>query len=160
MAIIGEVNGAAIKQTSAIPDVPMGAQILIVGDDQNAEQLVTTLRDAGIGSKTAKSMTEACECVKSGNFQAVLSKPTLSDGSWRRLIDVANHYDLGFEVVLLTRDFHIDAWSQALSEGAFDVLDTHLNQSGTALVAKRALWAAYLKGAGPNPGATSPRKAA
>jgi DNA-binding NtrC family response regulator len=160
MAIIGESRGTEIKQTYRIPEVPMGAQILIVGDDPTSEQLVVTLEKAGIGSKTASGMTEACECVKSGNFQAVLSKPTLSDGSWRRLVDVAKHYDLGFEIVLMTRDFHIDAWSQALSEGAFDVLDTHLNQSGAVVIAKRALWAAYLKGAGPNPGATNPRKAA
>jgi DNA-binding NtrC family response regulator len=160
MAIIGESAGMAITQTCAIPEVPRGAQILIVADDQNAEQLVATLREAGIGSKTARSMTEACEFVKSGDFQAVLSKPMLSDGSWRRLVDVAVHYDLGFEVVLVAQGFHLDVWSEALNEGAFDVLDTHLSQSGTTVVAKRALWAGYLKGAGPNPRATSPRKAA
>jgi len=159
MAINAESAGG-VRKTCAVPEVPRGAQILIVGDDQSAEQLVATLREAGIGSKTARSMTEACEFVKSGDFQAVLSKPMLSDGSWRRLVDVAIHYDLGFEVVLVARDFHLDAWSEALNEGAFDVLDTHTNQAGTTVVARRALWAAYLKGAGPNPRATSPRKAA
>ncbi len=160
MAISTETNGPAANRACIITEVPKGSQILVVGDDQNTDQLVARLREVGIGSKTAKSMTEACECAKSGNFQAVLSKPLLNDGSWRRLIDVANHYDLGFEVVLVARDLDFAAWSQALNEGAFDVLDMHCNQPGTAVIARRALWAAYLKGAGPKPRATSSPKAA
>jgi|SRR5580704_5684702 DNA-binding NtrC family response regulator len=160
MAISDAVSGAGDK-AGMMPELPKGSQILIVGDDENAEQLVANLQKAGIGSRTAKNMTEACECVRSGDFQAVLSKPMLIDGSWRRLIDVANHYDLGFEVVLVARDFGHAAWSEALDEGVFDVLDTLSNQPGAAEVTRRALWAAYLKGAGPKPARTSsPQKAA
>src|SRR5580704_11176712 len=152
MAISDAVSGAGDK-AGMMPELPKGSQILIVGDDENAEQLVANLQKAGIGSRTAKNMTEACECVRSGDFQAVLSKPMLIDG--------ANHYDLGFEVVLVARDFGHAAWSEALDEGVFDVLDTLSNQPGAAEVTRRALWAAYLKGAGPKPARTSsPQKAA
>jgi DNA-binding NtrC family response regulator len=131
---------------------------LIVGEHANAQEIIARLGEAGIASKTAKSMTEACECVRSGHFQAILSKPLMSDGSWRRLIDVSHHYDLGFEVVLVARDFDHAGWAEALNDGAFDVLETLSNEIGVTEVTKRALWAAYLKGAGPR--AASPQKAA
>jgi hypothetical protein len=49
---------------------------------------------------------------------------------------------------------------RSLKEGAFDVLDAMCEQPQAVESTKRTLWAAYLKGAGPNPRATSPRKAA
>jgi DNA-binding NtrC family response regulator len=154
------MNGAADYPARVAPELPKGVQVLIVGDHANSEGVVAKLQELGIGAATATSMTEACECVRSGRFQAILSKPLLSDGSWRRLIDVAHHYDLGFEVVLVARDFDHAGWLEALNDGAFDVLETLSNQLGAAEVTKRALWAAYLKGAGPSPGAGSPQKAA
>src|SRR5712691_11076443 len=84
----------------------------------------------------------------------------LSDGSWRRLTDIANHYDLGFEVVLWARNFDLPDWAEALKEGAYDVLDAMCEQPRAVEATKRALWAAYLKGAGPGPRAASPPKAA
>jgi hypothetical protein len=92
--------------------------------------------------------------------QVVVSTPVLRDGSWRRLADIANHYDLGFEVVLWVRNFDLREWGAALNEGAFDVLDAMCEQPKAVEATKRALWATYLKGAGPNPRAASPRKAA
>jgi DNA-binding NtrC family response regulator len=154
-----ERSNAAEDCARTVARVPEGSRLLIVDDDPNTAQLEAALGRVGIESKTVKSMTEACECARSGCFQAVLCKPLLSDGSWRRLVDIANHYDLGFEVVLVTRYCDLTAWAKTLNEGAFDVLDSLLNRSRAAEVATRALWAAYLKGAGPNTSATSSQNA-
>jgi DNA-binding NtrC family response regulator len=126
-----------------------GAQILILcADDWITEQLVTVFRHAGFISQTAKSITAGCAYAKSGRFQVVISTPVLGDGSWRRLVDIANHYDLGFVVVLVASSFDFNQWAEALEDGAFDVLDALHELPRSAEVAKRALWAAYLKGAG------------
>ena len=141
--------------------IPDGARILMVCEDNHdTERLRTILREEGFISEWAKSMTAGCEAAKSGQFQVVVSTPLLKDGSWRRLSEVANHYDLGFEIVLWTRNFDLREWAVALEEGAFDVLDAMCEQPMAVEATKGALWAAYLKGAGPNPRASSPRKAA
>jgi len=136
--------------------VPDEARILIVSDDDSdAERLKTIFRQAGFNSERAKSMAVASESAKSGRFQVVVSTPLLSDGSWRRLIDVANHYNPDFVVILLARTFDLREWAEALKDGAFDVLDALHELPRAVEVAKRALWAAYLKGAGPDPEAAS-----
>ena len=145
--------------------IPEGARILIVCDDDSAaERLEALFREAGFSWEAAISITEACEAARSGRFQVVVSVPMMRDGSWRRLIDVANHYDLGFEVVLLARNFDLPEWAEALKDGAFNVLYTLHELPKAGEVVKRALWAAYLKGAGPPPRsrskAASPQKAA
>src|SRR5712691_13138865 len=109
--------------TSLKPSVPHEARILIVCDDDSIrERLNIVFREAGFISECAKSITAGCESARSGRFQAVVTT-LLSDGSWRRLIDVANHYDLGFKVILLARNFDLTEWGDALNDGAFDVLD-------------------------------------
>ncbi len=141
--------------------IPGETRILIVSDDNSdTERLKDILRGAGFISEWAKSITAGCEAAKSGRFQVVVSTPQMGDGSWRRLIDIANYYDLGFEVVLWARNFDFFEWTEALKEGAFDVLDAMCEQPKAVEATKRALWAAYLKGAGPNPRAASPQKAA
>ncbi len=141
--------------------IPDGARILIVCDDNSdTDRLRTILQEEGFVSEWAKSITAGCEAAKSGQFQVVVSAPVLSDGSWRRLTDIANYYDLGFEVVLWARSFDLLEWAVALNEGVFDVLDAMCEQPKAVEATKRALWAAYLKGAGPNPRAASPQKAA
>ena len=90
-------------------------------------------------------MTAGCEAAKSGRFQLVLSPPLLSDGSWRRLIEVADHYDLSFEVVLLARNFDLNQWAEALKDGAFDVLDVIYELPKAADVATGVFRAALLK---------------
>ena len=73
-------------------EVPDGARILIIcDDDSDTERLKTILRQAGFVSEFAKSLTAGCEAAKSGRFRVVVSTPLLSDGSWRRLIEIANH---------------------------------------------------------------------
>ena len=140
-------------------NVPDGARILIVcDDDSESKRLKTVLLEAGFVSECAKSITEGCEAAKSGRFQVVVSTPLLRDGSWRRLTDIANHYDLGFEVVLWAPNFDFPECAEALDEGAFDVLDAMCEQPRTVETAKCALWAAYLKGAGPEPRAILPRR--
>jgi len=141
--------------------VPDGARILIVCDDNSdTDRLKTVLQEAGFVSECAKSLTAGCEAAKSGRFQVVVSTPLLRDGSWKRLTDIANYYDLGFEVVLWARNFDLAEWVEALKDGAFDVLDAMCEPSKAVEATRRALWAAYLKGAGPNPRVTGPQKAA
>ena len=141
--------------------LPEGAQILIVGEDEATnQQLRTVFKGAGLMSETARSMTAACQSAKSGRFQALVSTPVLRDGSWRRLVDIAKHYDLGFEVVVMARHFDLLEWSEVLRDGAFDVIDAASELPIASETMKRALWAAYLKGAGPGTNATSPQKAA
>jgi DNA-binding NtrC family response regulator len=141
--------------------VPAGARILIVCEDNSdTEHLKDVLREEGFASEWVKSITAGCEAAKSGRFQVVVSTPLLRDGSWKRLTDIAYHYDLGFEVVLWARNFDLPDWAEALKEGAFDVLDAMCEQPTAIEATKRALWAAYLKGVGPNPRAANPQKAA
>jgi CheY-like chemotaxis protein len=140
--------------------IPNQARILIVSDnDSDAEQLDAFFRDAGFIPETARSITAACECARSDRFQVIFSSPAMRDGSWKRLIDIANHYDLGFEVVLLARNFDLADWTETLMDGAFDVVDVVRELSTAAEIAKRASWAAYLKGTGLCPEVAGPRKA-
>jgi DNA-binding NtrC family response regulator len=156
-----KASGKPSPSTGLKLRVPDGARILIVCEDNSdTERLKDVLREEGFTSEWAKSITAGCEAAKSGRFQVVVSTPLLRDGSWRRLTDIANHYDLGFEVVLWARTFDLPDWTEALKEGAFDVLDAMCEQPKAVEATKRALWAAYLKGAGPNPRAASPPKAA
>ncbi len=156
-----ESTGESKTHSGLTLKVPDGARILIVcDDDSDTERLKTILREAGFVSEWAKSMTAGCEAAKSGRFQVIVSTPLLRDGSWRRLTDIANHYDLGFEVVLWARNFDLAEWVEALKDGAFDVLDAMCEPPKALEATRRALWAAYLKGAGPNPRMTSPQKAA
>jgi len=141
--------------------VPTDARILIVCDDDSiTERLHTAFREAGFISECAKSITAACESARSGRFHVVVTTPVLRDGSWRRLVDIADHYDLGFVIVLIASAFDFNQWGEALQDGAFDVLDALHELPKAAEAARRALWAAYLKGSGPGPEAASPSRAA
>jgi DNA-binding NtrC family response regulator len=154
--------GAREEERSGQPlKVPAGASVLIVcEDDSETEWLKTVLLGAGFVSDCARSITAGCEAAKSGWFPVVVSSPLLRDGSWRRLTDVANHYDLGFEVVLWAPSSDFPALVEALNEGAFDVLDAMSDRTRIIQTARRAWWAAHMKGAGPDPRADSPHKAA
>jgi DNA-binding NtrC family response regulator len=133
-------------------NVPVGARILVVCDNEtDRKRLKILLLDAGFDSDCANSITAGCEAAKSGQFQVVVSTPQLSDGSWRRLADVASHFDLHYEVVLWAHNFDLHEWSEALNHGAFDVVDAVFDRPRIAEVIKCALWAAYLRGARPNP---------
>src|SRR5437879_9112855 len=155
-----EMTGESKTRSGSTLKVPDGARILVVcDDDSETERLKTILQRAGIVSECTRSITAGCEAAKSGRFQVVVSTPLLRDGSWRRLTDIANHYDLGFEVVLWARNFDLAEWIEALKDGAFDVLDALCAPPKAVEATRRALWAAYLKGAGPDPRVTSPQKA-
>ena len=106
---------------------------------------------AGLISECVESMTAGCASARSGQFQVVFTKPVLGDGSWRRLVDITSHYDLGFVVVLVTSNFDFDLSAAALEDGVFAVLDVSHELPKTAEAARRAMFAAYLKGAGPCP---------
>jgi len=142
-------------------NIPDGARILIVcDDDSDRKRLTTLLWEAGFALDCAKSITAGCEAAKTGQFQVVVSTPQLRDGSWWRLTDIAYHYDLRFEVVLWAHNFDLREWAEALDRGAFDVLDVVYEQPRVVEAAKCAWWAAYLKGAGPNPSTIRPYQAA
>jgi len=117
----------------------------VCDDDSITERLNILFGEGGFTSECAKSITAGCESARSGRFQAVVTTPVLSDGSWRRLVDIANHYDLGFGVVLVARTFDLSQWAEALESGAFDVLDALHDLPKAAEVTKQALEAAYLK---------------
>ncbi len=152
-----ETNRKISACSSLIPKVSDEARILIVCDDDSiTERLSIAFREAGFTSECARSMTEGCTSARSGRFQVVFTTPVLADGSWRRLVEIAGHYDLGFEVVLAASTFDPNHWAGALEDGAFDVLDALHELPRAAEVAKCALWAAYLKGAGPTPEVASP----
>jgi DNA-binding NtrC family response regulator len=132
-------------------NIPDGASILIVcDDDSDQRRLRALLMEAGFALDCAKSIATGCEAAKSGRYPVVVSIPQLRDGSWRRLTDIANRYDLPFEVVVWARNFDLREWAQALDNGAFDVIDAVYDQPGVVEATKCALWAAYLKGALPN----------
>ena len=155
-----ETTGESKTRSGLTLKVPDGVRILIVSeDDSDTERLKIILQKAGFVSECAKGITAGCEAAKSGRFQVVVSTPLLRDGSWRRLADIANHYDLGFEVVLWARNFDLAEWVEALKDGAFDVLDAMCDPPKAVEATRRALWAAYLKGAGPDPRASRPQKA-
>ena len=133
-------------QAGLILKVPDRARILIVCDnDSDTEGLKTVLREAGLASESTNSITAGCEAAKSGKFQVVFSTPLVADGPWMRLIEVAQHYDLSFEIVLLARSFSLGQWAEALQVGAFDVLDVVCDLPKAAEAAQRAVGAAHLR---------------
>ncbi len=153
--------GATMKSSELHADatltIPSEARTLIVcNDDSKTERLEALFEETGIHSETVHSLTAACEAARSGRFQAIFSTPLLGDGSWKRLVDLANYYDLGFEVVLFCSDGDLIEWGEAVEDGAFDVLHGLSELPKAAEVAKHALWTAYLKSAGRRPEPVSP----
>jgi DNA-binding NtrC family response regulator len=142
-------------------DVPQDIQILIVSEnDSIAERLAMPLSEAGFIWERARSITAGCVSARSGRFQVIVTTPYFGDGSWRRLVDIAAHYDAGFVVILVATTFGIEEWAEALEYGAFDVLDALHELPRVAECANRAAWAAYLKGAGQRAEAIGPPRAA
>jgi DNA-binding NtrC family response regulator len=142
-------------------DGPQEVRILIVSDnDSIAERLARAFSEAGFIWERATSITAGCESARSGRFQVIVTTPLLGDGSWRRLVDIAAHYDFGFVVILVASAFDIQEWAEALEYGAFDVLDALHELPRVGEFAKRAAWAAYLKGAGLRAEAIGPSRAA
>ena len=151
MNICGSQTRKTADQTEADAGLPLTApdtaHILIVSDnDSDIKELKIVFQKAGLTSETARSITAGCESAISRRFQVIFSTPVMADGSWRRLIDVANHYGLSFEVILLARTFDFNQWGEALQVGAFDVLDVLCDLPIAAEAARRALGADYLKG--------------
>ena len=125
---------------------PRMVQILIVCEnDSDTERLKTVLREAGLPTQSANSITTGCELAQSGRFQVVFSAPFLGDGSWTRLIDTAKQHDPSFAIILLARTFNLSEWANALEVGAFEVLDVLCDLPKAAEAASRALGATSLK---------------
>jgi DNA-binding NtrC family response regulator len=132
--------------------------ILVINDDDAiSKELEVILLHAGLASERVKSMKAGCEYARSGRFQVVVTKPAFADGSWERLADIDRHYSPGFVVILITSTFDLNEWGQALEDRAFEVFDALRELPQVAEAARRALWAAYLKGAGPRPEVWNPQ---
>jgi len=125
--------------TLAVPDNMARILIVFENNDADSERLKAVLREAGLTSENANSITAGCEAARSGRFQVVFSPPLMADGSWTRLLDVANHCGFSLEVILLARTFNLNQWGEALHAGAFDVLDVLCDLPKAAEAAKRAL---------------------
>ena len=116
------------------------AQILIAcDDDEVARQLQTSLRSAKLESVCTKSIATAGYFAQSGRFRVIFTVPSLSDGSWRHLIDVSRQSRSAPAVVVVARSFDINEWGESLTYGAFDVLDSLREIPRAAEVA----WAAF-----------------
>ncbi len=156
----GEANDKTTLSTGLEPDGPREVRILIISEnDSIAQRLAMALSEANFIWERARSITAGCESARSGRFQVIVTTPLLGDGSWRRLVDIAAHYDSGFVVILLATTFDIQEWTEALEYGAFDVLDAVHELPRVAECAKRAAWAAYLKGAGQRAEVIGPSRA-
>lgn len=143
-------------------NLPEAARILIVSDDgAMRDRLKKAFQETGFVAKFAKTIAAGCKSARSGRFPVVITAPVLADGSWRRLVDIADQYQLGFAVVLVASNFDFTQWGKALEDGAFDVLDSLHELPKAAEVAKRAWRAANLKGAEhPHPEGVLPPQAA
>ena len=101
--------------------------------------------NAGFASAAASNITDACDAARSGQFQVIVTVPSMRDGSWHRLVDVANLYEQRLEVILLASNFDLTEWAGALNDGAFDVLNVPNELPNAAKVATSAFWAAYFE---------------
>ena len=147
-----ETRGETERYFPVHPDTPVKPRILIVTDDESIyKELEIILLNEGFAPESEESMTAACNSAKSGRFQVVVTVPVLLDGSWKRLVDVESRCSPGFVIILLASTLDRNQWTQSVEGGAFDVLDPRHELPKVALVARCALWAAYLKGAGPHP---------
>jgi DNA-binding NtrC family response regulator len=117
----------------------MGQILIIRESNPDTEELKAVFREAGLTSEVAKGISAGCRLAKSGKFQVVFCTPLLRDGSWKRLIEVAQQDGLSMEVILLARTFNLNQWGEALQAGAFDVLDVLCDLPTAADAAKRAL---------------------
>jgi DNA-binding NtrC family response regulator len=133
--------GAAV-----IVELPDRIRVLTICEKESETKLLKRVFEkAGLTSESTNNLTEGCESLRSSRFDVVFCSPLLQDGSWMRLIDVANHYGLSFEVILLARTFNLNQWAEALQVGAFDVLDVVCDLPKAAEAAEQASGRAYLK---------------
>ena len=157
----GEATDETTLPTGLELDGPQEVRILIVSEnDSLAERLARALSEADFVWERARSITAGCESARSRRFQVIVTTPLLADGSWRRLVDLAVHYNSGFVVILVATTFDIQEWTEALECGAFDVLDALHELPRVAESVKSAAWAAYLKGAVRRTEAIGPSRAA
>jgi DNA-binding NtrC family response regulator len=158
---IGKANDRTTLPPGLKQNGPPEVRILIVsGNDPIAERLAKALSEADFAWERAGSITAGCESARSGRFQVILTTPLMGDGSWRRLVDLAGHYESGFAVILLATTFDIQEWTEALEYGAFDVLDALHELPRVAESVTSAAWAAYLRGAVQRTEAMGPPRAA
>ncbi len=88
-------------------------RILVVSDEKPIVQQLDRVFDAaGFTSESTNTIAAASEFVRYSRIQVVFATPSFVDGTWRRLVDISNHYDLHFVVVLMTLTADLDAWTR------------------------------------------------
>lgn len=134
-----------IMSPAHLPEVKQAAvhpQILIACDDDAiAHQLQSLFHRASLDSVCTKSIATACYVARSGSFPVIFSIPSLSDGSWRQLLDVSKNWSRAPAVVVVARSFDMNEWGESLRYGAFDVLDLLVEIDRAPEVATLALLA-------------------
>jgi DNA-binding NtrC family response regulator len=131
---------------------PRPPQILIVGDRGHvSEEAEAALLKAGLPAERVASTRAGCALASTGQFQVVVATQSLFDGAWKRLIELAHRSRPSFEVIVVAKENDTDQRAAALHEGAFEFLDASFELPRLGEVARWALWAAYLEGAGPRP---------
>lgn len=167
-AILGEMNSSKSaegessaprelprRMTQTVADCPQirrEPHVLIVSSDEAlADTLISILDGSGFAAEHSATMTDACTLAKSGHFYVVLTEPTLTDGSWRRLANLAKGAHLEFVVVLVSKSCDLRQRVYAKKEGVFDVIDALNELPKAAEVVMRALWVEYLNGVAPVP---------
>ena len=146
----GKASGNTISNRRLGASVPEEPRILMICDDPSiALPLTNVLLKAGFIVESVSNLAEGCESAKSGRFQVVVTAPLLNEGSWKRLVEISNHPEHAFAIVLLANSLDLYQWAEALRDGAFDVLDPHFGLPRAAEAARRALWAASQKAPSP-----------
>ena len=135
------------------PPVQREPRVLIISRDLAlSNTLISVLDKSGLRAEGVTTIAAGCAFVESGRFQVVLTEPILADGSWRQLTDqFTGRKKSGLSVVVITKTFDLHDWSEALQDGAFDVIDALSDLPKVGTVVRRALLVQYLMGSGPRP---------
>jgi DNA-binding NtrC family response regulator len=146
----GKASGNTISDRRLSASVPEEPRILMICDDPSITlPLTNVLLKAGFIVERVSNLAEGCESAKSGRFQVVVTAPLPKEGSWKRLIEISNHPEHAFAIVLLANNFDLYQWAEALKDGAFDVLDPFYGLPRAAEAARRAFWAASQRAPSP-----------
>lgn len=125
--------------------------LLVSGDEALADILISILDESGFAVEHATSIADGCALAESGHFYVVLTEPSLSDGSWRCLADLATRNHAKFVLVLIAKRGDLPPRFYAKQDGVFDVIDASNDLSRAGDVVAQALWVEYLNGSGPVP---------
>jgi DNA-binding NtrC family response regulator len=103
--------------------MPIAAKILIVDDERSIRELLEIfLRKEGFEIQTAASVADALVCIKSTEFDLIISDIRMPDMTGIDLLRDLRSNNFGGQFILLTAYASADAAIQALKMGAFDYI--------------------------------------